>query len=210
MDTKEEIEYPNPRAHIRGAKLSPREDDMLGFIAVAVVVLFVLAVLSYLKLRGPALEPIEGLPMTPLQKKAWWSLGIGLALTVVIIFLLVSRGVPAYDGDPSLRLIVLGLFIGTLLASLLIDPFGLPGRSGSEADERDARVIERAPRVQTVAMMLTLAVWVTLLSVRFHETGLIPLIFVHLLFLSTMTANGLGLSVGILLGYRRMARYGEG
>lgn len=106
---------------------------------------------------------------------------------------------------------ILGLFIGAIMASLLIDPFGLPRKDGSDvSDERDFRVVERAPRVQSVAMILTLAVWLVFLTLRYHDSGAIPMAFLYLIFFSALIAYTLGLSLGVLLGYRRMARFGEG
>jgi hypothetical protein len=59
-------------------------------------------------------------------------------------------------------------------------------------------------------MILTLAVWMICLSLGYHDTGAIPMIFIYLIFFSALLANGLGLSLGIILGYRKMVRYGEG
>jgi hypothetical protein len=183
---------------------------MIPFIAVAVLVLLALAVVVYLKQRGPALEAIDGLPMTRLQKCAWWSLTIGLVFAVAIVALFTVRGIEAYDRDPSMQLTVLGLFIGAIMTSLLIDPFSLPKRDGTDvSDERDLRVLDRAPRVQSVAMILTLAAWLTFLTLRYHGAGAVPMVFVYLIFFSSLIAYSLGLSLGVLMGYRKMARYGE-
>ena len=65
---------------------------MISYIAVVVLALLVVAVVVYLRQRGPALEAIDGLPMTRLQKLAWASLGIGLVLTAAIVALFAARG----------------------------------------------------------------------------------------------------------------------
>jgi len=96
------------------------------------------------------------------------------------------------------------------MTSLLIDPFSLPKRDGTDvSDERDLRVLDRAPRVQSVAMILTLAAWLTFLTLRYHGAGAVPMVFVYLIFFSSLIAYSLGLSLGVLMGYRKMARYGE-
>jgi hypothetical protein len=184
---------------------------VIPFIAVVVLALLALAIVVYVKQRGPALEAIDGLPKTRLQKCAWCSLGIGLVLVAAIVALIAARGIEAYDRDPSMQLTVLGLFIGAIMTSLLIDPFCLPKRDGSDvSDERDLQVLDRAPRVQSVAMILTLAAWLVFLTLRYHSAGAVPMVFVYLIFFSALIAYALGLSLGILLGYRKMARYGEG
>ena len=179
-------------------------------ILVAVLVLFAIAMVVYFRGREAALEAIDPLPMTLLAKRAWWSLGIGLALTTAIVVVFSIRGFAAYSESREMQFLVLALFIGAVLASLLVDPFGLPGRGNRPTDERDQLVVARAPRAQSVAMILTLAGWVTVLTVSFRGTGAVPMVFVYLIFFSVLIAYALGLSAGILLGYRRMARHGEG
>ena len=44
----------------------------------------------------------------------------------------------------------------------------------------------------------------------FIGAGAVPMVFVYLIFFSALIVYALGLSFGILLGYRKMARYGEG
>ena len=184
---------------------------IIPFIAVVVLALLAVAAVVYLKQRGPALDAIDGLPMTRLQNCAWWSLAIGLVLTTAIVALFAERGFEAYDHDPFMQRLVLGLFIGAVSAVLLIDPFGLPKRDGSDAsDERDVQVLDRAPRVQSVAMILTLGAWLAFLTVRYHGAGAVPMVFIYLIFFSALIAYSLGLSFGILLGYRKMARYDQG
>ena len=134
-------------------------------------------------------------------------------LAAGIVALVASRGIEAYADDSSMQHTILGLFIGAgaIMASLLIDPFGLPRKDGSDvSDERDFRVVERAPRVQSVAVILTLAAWLTFLTLRYHGSSAVPMVFLYLLFCSALIAHTLGLSLGVLLGYRKMARYGEG
>ncbi|NQU31032.1 MAG: hypothetical protein HQ525_10235 [Anaerolineae bacterium] len=182
---------------------------MLPFIALTAFALLVIALFIYVRRREPALGAIDSLPMTPLQKRAWWSLGIGVVLTVAIIVIFSIRGFAAYDEDPSMRLLVLALFLGALLTSLFLDSLGR-GKGLASMDERDQIVLQRAPRVQSVAMIITLAIWTAALTKVYHGEGVVPMIFLYMIFFSALIVNALAFSAGILLGYRRMARYGEG
>jgi len=181
---------------------------MLPFIALAAFALFVIALSFYVRLRKPALGEIDPLPMTPLQKRAWWSLGIGVVLTVAILAIFLIRGLSAYDEDPSMRLLVLILFVGTLLTSLFLDSPG-SGRGLALLDERDQLTLRHAPRVQSVAMIITLGIWTAVLTKFYHGEGAVPMIFLYMMLFSVLIVNALAFSTGILLGYRRMARYGE-
>ncbi|MBT6627913.1 MAG: hypothetical protein HOB49_12925 [Gemmatimonadetes bacterium] len=184
---------------------------MIPLIGIIIVVLLGVAISVYVKQRGLTLEAIKGLPMTRLQKRAWLSLAIGLSLSAAIVALFAVQGFDAYDQDPTMQHTVLGLFLGTIMASLLTDPFGLPKRDGSEAsDERDSLIMDRAPRVQAVAIILTLAAWLIFLTVHYHGASVVPKTFLYLIFFSALIAYTLGLSLGILMGYRKMGRYGEG
>ena len=66
-----------------------------------------------LRARSAPLTPEERaerieLPMTPLQKGAWWGLGVGLAQAGVILGVFLSRGGPAgYWEDDGMRMLVL-------------------------------------------------------------------------------------------------------
>jgi len=184
---------------------------MIYLIAVVVLVLFAVFCVVYAKQRSPTLKAIDGLPMTRLQRRAWWSLGIGLSFVAAIVGLIVARGVEAYAHEPSMQLTILLLFIGAVMASLLIDPFGLPRKDGSDgSDERDRRVLDRAPRAQSVVMILTLAAWLVYLTIRYRGSGEVPMVFLYLIFFSSLIAYSLGLALGVLLGYRKMARSEEG
>ncbi len=183
---------------------------MLPFIAVAGFVLLLIALIIYIRGKEPAFEGVDSLPMTLLQKRAWWSLGIGLALTLAIFVAVSIRGFTAYGESPSMQLLVSALAVGAVLTSLLVDPFGLPGRGSRPMDERDQQVVARAPRAQSVATLLTVAGWVTVLTIGYRGAGAVPTVFLYLILFSTLIAYALGFSAGVLLGYRRMARYGEG
>jgi hypothetical protein len=76
-------------------------------------------------------------------------------------------------------------------------------RVGKLLDERDEAILARAPRAQSVAVLLTLAVWVIGLTEQFRGAGGVPVFYLYLLFWSCLLVNLLALPVGILAGYRR-------
>ena len=86
--------------------------------------------------------------MAPLQKRAWWGLIIGLAFAVAfaLVFILMG-GIGAFDEDQDFRIIIDVLWIGGLLANLVIMELTL--RKPAQVDERDRMIQGRAPRVET-------------------------------------------------------------
>jgi hypothetical protein len=60
------------------------------------------------------------LPMTPLQKRAWWSFGIGLVMFASILVVLLLKGPLGIFEDDGLRLLLTGLFFGGLVAYFLM------------------------------------------------------------------------------------------
>ena len=73
--------------------------------------------------------------MTPLQKRAWYSLAIGVifAIAILVVFL-VKGGISTFTEDQGFRIIVDILWIGALLASLLMTAL-LFGNLGSLMNE---------------------------------------------------------------------------
>jgi len=139
--------------------------------------------------------------MAPLQKRAWWGLGVGLAFTVafVLVFILMG-GVEAFDTNQGFRIIVNILLIGALVAHLLIMDFSL---RKATVDERDKLILGRAPRIQWIAVILTLAAWVVVLNKVYRATGLIPALYLYVIFMSVLIVSWLAQSLGILIGYWR-------
>lgn len=139
--------------------------------------------------------------MAPLQKRAWWGLGVGLAFTVafVLVFILMG-GVEAFDTNQGFRIIVNILLIGALVAHLLIMDFSL---RKATVDERDKLILGRAPRIQWIAVILTLAAWVVVLNEVYRATGLIPALYLYVIFMSVLIVSWLAQSLGILIGYWR-------
>ena len=140
--------------------------------------------------------------MAPLQKRAWYSLVIGLAFTVAIILVFIIKGgIGTFNEDQSYRIIVDVLWIGALLASLLMT--GITFRKPGQLDERDKLIMVKAQRIQLYAIMFSLVIWVILLSEIYHTEGQIPLAFIYLIYMSVLLVMSLSQSIGVLIGYWR-------
>ena len=139
--------------------------------------------------------------MAPLQKRALYSLVIGILLACALIVVFITGGgITAFDQDPGLRVIVYILWIGVPIAYLIL--VNLTLKKPQQFDERDKLIMERAPRVQWKVTIFSLAAWVIALTEVYHEQGQMPLIYLTLIFISTLIVGTLALSLGIVLGYR--------
>jgi len=141
--------------------------------------------------------------MAPLQKRALYSLLIGLALTAGLIAVFVIRGdVTEMETDPGFRYIVYAVLIGVPLVYLVL--VNLTLRQPTQYDERDKRIMERSVKAQLQAVFVLLAIWAIALTEVYHDAGQIPVIYVTLILFSTLIISTLAQSAGILLGYRSM------
>ncbi len=179
-------------------------------LAVVGVALLVRAWPRHPRLSDAEREELASAPMPALQKRAWWSFAIGLATFGVIAAILADRGAAEYWENDDLRLTVLAIFIGGLFAhvAVLLRPSLGSRRDGF--DERDRRVLSRAPHAQSAAVLIGLAAWMVYLAERFHEQGVVPLVYLYLIFGTAVLVNLIGQSAGILLGYWIGADHGEG
>ena len=145
--------------------------------------------------------------MAPLQKRALVSLIIGLTLTVVVVILFVTMGgVNAFANDDRTRHVLTALMVAmVLLTGLLGVPWMTRKGAGADVDERDFAIVRRAPQVQLVAMMLTLAGWAIGLTEYYWDSGAIPIIWPYLMMWSVLIASTLAQSLGVLIGYWRSA-----
>jgi hypothetical protein len=145
--------------------------------------------------------------MAPLQKRAWWGLVTGLvfAIAFVLVFIL-KGGIAAFDEDQGFRIIIDVLWIGGLVANLVIVNLAL--RKTGMVDERDRLIADRAPRIQWLAVVFTIVAWTIALTEVYHETGLIPSMFLYIIMMSILIVSTLAQCAGIIIGYWRMARYG--
>lgn len=145
--------------------------------------------------------------MAPLQKRAYYGLVIGICLAVAILALfLLKGGVSRFDADQGFRLIIDVLWIAGLVTPLVL--FWPITRSPVKFDERDRIIMDRSGRVQWLAIILSLAAWLVILSEAYHTQGLVPVTFLYIMFISILIVSTLAQSLGILIGYWRMDRNG--
>jgi len=144
----------------------------------------------------------EGKTMAPLQKRAWYSLATGVAFAIALIVVFITKGdVTTFDEDLSFRLTVYALWIGTPLAYLVI--MNLTLKKPGQVDERDKLIMERAPKVQYLAVLFSLVAWVIALTEVFVDQG-VPVIYLTLIMISTLIISTIAQSAGILIGYWRI------
>ena len=145
--------------------------------------------------------------MAPLQKRAWWGLAIGLAFAIAFTLVLIFKGgISTFDEDQNFRIIIDILWIGGLIANLVIVNLAL--RKPGMVDERDQLIVDRAPRIQWLAVVYTMVVWTIALTEVYHDTGLMPSVFLYVIFMSVLIVSTLAQSLGILIGYWRIDRDG--
>jgi hypothetical protein len=143
--------------------------------------------------------------MAPLQKRALISLVLGLVWTVLLVVLFIARGgVETFSSDATTRILLSALFVGMLLFTAFLGvPWKARSGRGVDVDERDIAILKRAPQVQLIAVMLTMAAWVIGLTEFYWEQGSMPITWPYLMMFSTLIASTLAQSLGVLIGYRR-------
>jgi hypothetical protein len=141
--------------------------------------------------------------MAPLQKRALYGLLFGIlwSIAIVVVFIL-KGGAGNFDVDVQFRSIMYGLWIGGLIAYLIL--FETLLHKPGNVDERDKLVLTWAPAIQWRAIVFTLVVWVISLSEAYHKQGTVPIIFLFLIFASVLTVSVISQCLGILIGYWRM------
>jgi hypothetical protein len=138
--------------------------------------------------------------MAPLQKRALYSLLIGLVIVVTLVAVFIAKGgVTAFDNDDNLRYLTYGVLVGVPLVYLIL--VNLTLRKPTQIDERDRRIMSEAPKLQLGAIYISLAAWVIALTEVYRDTGQIPSIFITLVFFSILIISSLAQSLGILIGY---------
>ena len=141
--------------------------------------------------------------MAPLQKRAWYSLAIGLVFAIALIVVFITKGgIGTFKEDSGFRIIISVLWIGGLVTSLILTNFTL--RKPGQVDERDKLIMRRAPVVQLWAVIFSLVAWMIVLTESYWDEGQIPVIFPYLILLSTLIVSTIAQSAGILIGYWRM------
>ena len=145
--------------------------------------------------------------MAPLQKRALYSLGIGVVLAIALIMVFILKGdITTFDEDQGFRLIVYALWVGVPLAYLIV--VNLTLRKPGQVDERDKLIMGRAPNVQFLAVIFSLVAWVIVLTELYWDKGEVPVVYLTLIMISTLIVSTIAQSAGILIGYWRMGRNG--
>jgi hypothetical protein len=155
--------------------------------------------------KVPPLPTDLEIPTTPMQRTARWGLAGGLVFGAAAAAVLVFFG-PDYVYDTDNVRVVFTLLVFASIAVPGGTAIQLKQRAKAHPenmDERDSAILERAPAIQSVATVITLAVWVVGLGQRFHDAGAVPMFYLYLVFWSCLVVNVIGLPVGILIGYRR-------
>jgi hypothetical protein len=145
--------------------------------------------------------------MAPIQKRALISLFIGLALTIALIAVFVTRDIDTFATDLGFRLIVYALWIGVPVVYLLLINLTRLSKL-KQVDERDRLIMDRAPKIQWLTVIFTLAAWYVILNEVYWNQGQLPVVYLTLIFISILVVSSLAESLGILIGYWRMNRNG--
>lgn len=141
--------------------------------------------------------------MAPLQKRALFSLIIGVVFTIaLIIVFLLENDVTAFNRDGTLRWITYAALIGVPLTYLILIDLTL--RKPTQLDERDRLIVLRTGKIQYLAVIFSLAAWMISLTEIFQAQRQVPVVFLTLIFLSTLIISTLAQSAGILIGYWRL------
>ena len=151
--------------------------------------------------------------MAPLQKRAWWGLAIGVLWAAAIAVVFITKGgVTAFNEDASFRLLIDALYVGWLVVyALLMKSLLSLRRSGKDkvaVDERDRAILDRAPLIQLWAVIISLVAWTIGLTEIYHRDGQVPVTYMYLIFFSSIVIGTVSQSLGILIGYWRIDRYG--
>lgn len=143
--------------------------------------------------------------MAPLQKRAIYSLVVGIILAVVVIVVLVIQGdVTAFFDDLNSRLVLYAAVIGVPLIYLILVHITL--RKPNQIDERDKLIIEKSRSLQYMIIIFSLAAWTIGLTEVYNDTRQIPVEYLNLIFMSILIISPLAQSLGIVAGYWSMNR----
>jgi ABC-type transport system involved in cytochrome c biogenesis permease subunit len=152
---------------------------------------------------GPPLP--ADLPVTPLQRVARWSLGVGALFAAAAAVLVAGKGVEGTFASDPLRVVFMLLLLAILMVvgGTTIWLKAQIGREDGALDERDEAILGRASATQAGAILVTLVIWTIGLAEHFHEAGAVPMSYLYLICWCCIVVHLLGLPVGVLIGYRR-------
>jgi len=150
-------------------------------------------------------------PMPPLKKRALLGLAIGVVTATITTWLVATNGAAEYWENDDLRLQVVIVFIVGLISHSLVPALlMLKDESTGGIDERDRAILARAPAVLFPAVLLTLGAWNVSFTLRFHDEGAVPMVYMYLLFGSVLLVMMIAQSLGVLLFYWIGVGDGEG
>ncbi len=161
---------------------------------------------------GSAEMELGEVPMTPLQKRAWWGLGVGVVWCAAMLAVVLGSDPVSMIEDRGERLLFTGILMAGVLAYVVVLILMKRLTAGGETmlDERDRSIMARAGTVQSALMLATLAGWAIVLSETYWDERAIPIVFSYLIFWSVFIVYLLAYSLGILLGYAGWGNHGEG
>ena len=148
--------------------------------------------------------------MAPLQKRALYGLILGVLWTAAIIVVFITGGgINEFTENQSFRLIMDAIFIGGLLTYLALTvSFARTKKGEVKMDERDLAIMRRAPLIQLWAVLLSLVAWTIGLTEGYSSEGVVPMMYLYLIFFSGLMVSTIAQSLGVLIGYWRMNRNG--
>lgn len=139
--------------------------------------------------------------MAPLQKRALYSLLIGLVLTAAFVIVLFLQGdITSFDNNVNVRMVLYAALIGVPLVYLVLVQLTL--KKPTQVDERDRRIMEKSHKIQWMATIISLAAWSIILTEVFWDRGEVPVVYLNLIFVSILIISSLAQSFGIVIGYR--------
>jgi hypothetical protein len=135
--------------------------------------------------------------VTPQQKRAWYSLMLltGFILTWVILFVFFVEWLLAF-------VVLVGvLSVGYWVVRYLTRPKS--DHPEVEEDERDKMILNKVPKYQNIAVMLTLAAWGSVLLLHYDYNGEVSTKLAIWMLLTTGAVNYLSIPLCRLIAYWR-------
>lgn len=187
---------------------------MNGLFWMAVLVLgLVLAVIGAVVRLRPLVRrrgrdaDLGKLPLTPLQRRAWWGLAIGLVWSVALLWVVLRTDPITMMESHRERILFTLVLLGGILAYGGVMIAMRPGRSHRVViDERDRTIKLRAMGIQSGMTLASLLIWTVALTEAYWGEGAIPVAYPSLIFWSTFVVFLVTHSAGILLGYALWGR----
>lgn len=188
-------------------------NSSIFFLGVAVVgaILAVAGVVTFLRShfrneQAVAIRARQAHPIAPLEKRAWWSLGVGIVMGAAIALEFITQGTTGFFENRQMRMWVTAILLAGMVAYVILLRSARLGKARGEVvqDERDRNISGKAPAVQLIAVLFSVAAWAIALTEVYWDRGAIPIVFPYMIFWSVFVVELLAGSIAILVGYRRM------